>query len=35
LIALGAAAIIWAIFMLAFKLQADKINRKIREKHED
>ncbi len=35
LIALGVAAIFWVIFMLAFKLQADKINRKIREKQGD
>lgn len=35
LIALGVAAIFWVIFMLAFKLQADRINRKIREKQDD
>lgn len=31
LIALGTAAVIWAVYMLAFKIQADKINRKIKE----
>lgn len=35
LIALGVAAIFWVVFMLAFKLQANKINRKIREKQGD
>lgn len=35
LIALGVAAIFWVIFMLAFKLQADRINRKIKEKQDD
>ncbi|MDO4567834.1 MAG: DUF3021 domain-containing protein [Clostridia bacterium] len=35
LIALGAAAIFWAVYMLVFKLQANKINRKIREKQDD
>lgn len=35
LIALGVAAIFWAIFMLVLKLQADKINKKIKENHDD
>lgn len=35
LIALGAAAIIWVIYMTAFKLQADRINKKIMERRQD
>lgn len=34
LIALGTAAVIWTIYMLVFKIQADRINKKIKEKHE-
>lgn len=32
LIAITAAAFFWAVFMIVFKLQADKINKKLREK---
>ena len=35
LIAVGVAAIIWAIFMLGFKLQANKINKTIQDKRQN
>lgn len=32
LIAVGAAAVFWGVFMIAFRIQADRINKKIRER---